>query len=60
MLIKLPSEDDMQDVVCITKCHPDGLENDEGKVEHYHYVMYFDICPEEGVIPLGDPINKAI
>lgn len=56
---KLPSDDDMETVVCLAKCHQDGLENDAGVVEHFNLVMYLDDCPEEGVIPLGNPIEKA-
>lgn len=52
-------EADLETVICLTKCHPDGLENDDGKNEHYGLVMYFECCPEEGVIPLGKPIEKA-
>ena len=54
---KLPSEDEMETVVCIDRCHPGGLEDDDGNVEHFNLVMYFDVCPEEGVIPLGNPIE---
>lgn len=56
---KLPSDDELDTVVCIAKCHPEGLENDEGVIEHYNLVMYFEDCPEEGIIPLGNPIVKG-
>ena len=55
----LPSDDDMETVVCLAKCNPEGLKNDEGVIEHFGLVMYFEDCPEEGVIPLGYPIQKA-
>lgn len=45
--------------MCLAKCHSDGLKNDEGVIEHFSVVMYFEDCPEEGVIPLGEPIAKA-
>ncbi len=54
---KLPNEEEMETVVCITSCHKDGLANDDGVIEHFNLVMYFEECPEEGVIPLGDPIT---
>lgn len=61
--IEIPKEnipsDDLDQVICITKCHPKGLKDDEGNIEHYKLVMYFEDCPEEGVIPLGKPIQKA-
>lgn len=55
---KLPDEHEMETVVCLTHCHPGGLKNDEGVTEHFNLVMYFEDCPEEGVIPLGEPIEK--
>ena len=42
-------------VVCITKCPAEGVTDDDGTVEHYDLIMYFEDCPEETVIPLGDP-----
>ena len=54
---KLPDEDEMETVVCIAHCHPKGLKNDGGVIEHYRLVMYFEDCPEEGVIPLGDAVE---
>lgn len=56
---KSPKGDDLDAVVCIAKCHPDGLENDNGETERFNLVMYFEDCPEEGVIPLGDPIPNT-
>lgn len=55
---KIPAGDELDEVVCIANCHPAGLENDDGVIEHYNFVMYFEQCPEEGVIPLGNPIKK--
>ena len=52
-------KDDLETVICLANCHPDGLKNDEGVTEHYSLVMYFEDCPEEGVMPLGDPIVRA-
>jgi hypothetical protein len=51
-------ESDLEATVCVAHCHPDGLKDDDGKVDHCNYVMYFEDCPEEGVIPIGDPIRK--
>lgn len=56
---KPPENNEMDYVVCITNCHPEGLANDDGKIEHFNYVMYFECCPEEGVIPLGNPLVKS-
>jgi len=42
-------------VVCITSCPDEGVGGDNGTIEHYNLVMYFESCPEEGVIPLGEP-----
>lgn len=55
---KLPSEDELEAVMCLARCHPGGLKDDDGVIEHYSLVMYCEDCPEEGVIPLGNPITK--
>lgn len=54
----LPDPEDLDQVICITRCHKDGLADDDGQIQHFNYVMYFEDCPEEGVIPLGMPIEK--
>lgn len=51
------SDDVLDTIVCLARCHPDGLENDNGVKEHFSLVMYFESCPEEGVTPLGPPIE---
>lgn len=56
---RLPDDHEMETVVCLAKCHPEGLANDDGVTEHFSLVMYFEDCPEEGVIPLGSPLERA-
>ncbi|SEQ48625.1 hypothetical protein SAMN03080615_01642 [Amphritea atlantica] len=51
---------ELETVVCLADCHPEGLENDDGVIEHFNLVMYFEECPEEGVIPLGNPLDSPV
>ncbi len=56
----IPSDDEMEEIVCIANCPKEGLENEDGEIEHFNYVMYLEQCPEEGCIPLGKPKEKSI
>ena len=49
--------DEMETIVCLCSCHPDGVKNEDGSIEHFNFVIYFEDYPEEGVIPLGNPIK---
>lgn len=51
----MPDEDGMETEYVIAKCPERGVENDDGKVEHYNHVAYLAEYPEEGVCPLGEP-----
>lgn len=35
-----------------------GVFDDNGVLWHYRYKAYYTEYPEEGVIPLGEPLNK--
>lgn len=49
------SLDDSEEYTIID-CPESGVKNDDGVIEHFRYVAYCEECPEEGVMPLGEPL----
>lgn len=41
----------------IEACPKNGVQNDDGTVQHYNYVMTCDGCDGNECIPLGDAIE---
>lgn len=54
-IIGTPMPDQLEDVVCVMPANPEGMENDDGEIEYYHLIAYFEDYPEKGVCPLGEP-----
>lgn len=41
----------------VEDCPKCGIKYDNGEVLHYEHVAYDSEYPEEGVLPLGDPVE---
>lgn len=50
-----PSVDEMEAEISITT-EPTECKDDDGKVERYAHVAYFSEYPDEGCMPLGEPL----
>jgi len=51
----LPDEDEMEADISITT-EPRELTDDSGRIQKFAHVAWFSDYPEEGGIPLGDPL----
>lgn len=50
-------KDILETEMTVVDCPEKGVEGDDGKPMFFNYVAYFDDCPEEGVMPLGDEVG---
>lgn len=55
------SEDELMTEMTIEDCPPKGITGDTGEAQKYTgSIVYFTDLPEEGVMPLGEPIGKPV
>lgn len=52
--------DEYETEITIQRCPKSGIKNDDdGGVEFFEYVAYLSEYPEEGCVPLGDPVEPT-
>jgi hypothetical protein len=55
----IDSVSDTDSELVITECPPEGvLDDDDPSPKHYRYIAYYAEYPDEGVLPLGEPLEQ--
>lgn len=52
-------DDERETEIVICGCPPQGIEGENGVVEHYKHVAYLQEYPDEGVFPLGPELKTV-
>ena len=55
--VKNPDPDYLKYDYAVAECPDEGVENDDGQMEHYTYIAYLSDYPEEGCYPLGEKLK---